>query len=396
MKKICLLAIVATLFMVSTSCNKSQNAEQSSTEMADESSYKDSPAMKLLESVEFTKEGLVSMIKSKTRLTDVEYEALLLAYSKVGIDKEDLTLDDNPIGSARDEIFQNHELPDNAEEVERKLLTCPYPQVRGYIMGTVTSLFGVSDANIKEVMQVLKKEKDPYVIKCGIDALSNEMKNADVAEYILSKIDHESAPVREECANAIGNSWSEGVKGVKEATLKLMADKDLNVKKAIYSRCGKLYDESLIPELSKVLNDPNQSDLHSDAMESLYTMWYDFPFHEHYSKAAFDATIAYLKKTPRSEEQPYWTTVGRLQHQNSNKYPAWAQKATYFKPKEFVAVMVEIAKDANANWLGRNGAVKVIAQIGSKDDLRKLKQAINANAADSKKDLVLETIDENL
>ena len=58
--------------------------------------------------------------------------------------------------------------------------------------------------------------------------------------------------------------------------------------------------------------------------------------------------------------------------------------------------MVEIAKDANANWLGRNGAVEVIAQIGSKDDLRKLKQAINANAADSKKDLVLETIDEKL
>ena len=87
-KSILILAIAALL----TSCFQTKDKGGMENPEAN-----NSPAMKLLNSVDFTKEGLVSMVKSKDVLTDVEYEALILAYSKVGIDKDRLELDNNPV-----------------------------------------------------------------------------------------------------------------------------------------------------------------------------------------------------------------------------------------------------------------------------------------------------------
>jgi hypothetical protein len=379
-KSILILAIAALL----TSCFQTKDKGG-----MENSEANNSPAMKLLNSVDFTKEGLVSMVKSKDVLTDVEYEALILAYSKVGIDKDRLELDNNPVSSATSEVMKDHKAPANANEIKKKLLNNEYPQVRGYVVSSFKSIFGTSSSDCNELVKMLKEEKNDYVIKCGIKTLANEMKEPAVAEFIFSQVGNKHPAIRTQCAYAIGNSWTEGVKGAKEAVLKLMNDKDPDVQKAMYGSCGKLHDPTLVPEIVKALNDPAKVDLHSDCVKSLYAMWYDYPFHKQTNKEAYEATLAYFKKTPRTDKDPAWNSVGELATQAESNYAQWRSKATYFKPEEYVAVMSDIAKDINANWLARKAAIKVIKKIGKPSDLEAVKKAIESNSNDSKKDLVI-------
>ena len=382
MKKSIFISATIALTVLMASCSKTNGGGQA-TGTAD-----NSPAMQLLNSVDFTKEGLVSMIKSKDVLTDVEYEALILAYSKVGIDDDKLKLDDNPVASAQREIMKDHKAPSNAREIDKKLLKSEYPQVRGYVVGSYKSVFGTSSSDCAQLVSMLKEEKNDYVINCGIKTLSNEMKQPEVAEFI-SQVENKHPAIRTQCAYAIGNSWTEGVKGAKEAVLKLMNDKDPDVQKAMYRSCGKLHDPTLVPELVKALNDPAKVKLHSDCVESLYDLWYDYPFHKQTCKEAYEATLAYFKKTPRTNDDPAWNSVGELATQAESNYAQWRSKATYFKPEEYVAVMSDIAKDTNANWLARNAAIKVIKKIGKPSDWEAVKKAIESNSGDDKKNLLL-------
>ena len=96
MKKVLFsFAILAVAAMMTACGNKSaQNAESTgeTTEAND-----DSPAMRLLNSVPFTEEGLVSMVTTpeKGTLTPDEYEAMYLAYSKVDINENTMELEKN-------------------------------------------------------------------------------------------------------------------------------------------------------------------------------------------------------------------------------------------------------------------------------------------------------------
>ena len=125
-------------------------------------------------------------------------------------------------------------------------------------------------------------------------------------------------------------------------------------------------------------------------------MWYNYPKHQNTSKAAYEATMNYLKKTPRSKDIPAWTAIGELQHRNDKGYDEWLSKATYYRSGEFLNVMMDIATDPNANWLGRSQAVKVIAKIGGKGDLERLKAKVQANGGDSSQRLVLDAIEKEL
>ena len=50
------------------------------------------------------------------------------------------------------------------------------------------SIMGVSDNDVAKLLGVLNNEKDLFVIKEGIKALSNEMKKPEVSQFILSKV----------------------------------------------------------------------------------------------------------------------------------------------------------------------------------------------------------------
>lgn len=392
MKKVLLSFAIMAIAATMTACGnkQAQNTESTSD---------DSPAMRLLNSVPFTEEGLISMVTTpeKGTLTPEEYEAMYLAYSKVAIDEKTMELEKNFVAKARNTAFKNRKNPENFKDILKQLMSNASPQVRGQaITASTGKLFGAKDSEVSNDLSTLMNEKDPYVIKCGVEALSNELKHPEVAKFVLAQLENESPFVRRKVAIAVGNSWSKGVDGVKEAALKLMADKDDNTRKLILSGVGKLGDESFVPELVKVLDDPAQEKLHGDAIRGLSTMWLDYPFHKNTCKAAYDATMNYYKKTPRTNKVPSWAGIAAFSTVAEKEIGAWKAKATYFKPAEFAKVLTDVVNDPEVNWLATAPAAKAIKALCSKADLENLKKTIEANTSLKQQKQMLEAIEREM
>ena len=401
MKKVLLSFAVLAVAATMTACgNKpAQNAESASETSEATETNDDSPAMRLLNSVPFTEEGLVSMVTTpeKGTLTPEEFEAMYLAYSKVAIDEKTMELEKNFVAKARNTAFKNRKNPDNYKDILKQLMSNASPQVRGQaITASTGKLFGAKDSEVSNDLSTLMNEKDPYVIKCGVEALSNELKHPEVAKFVLAQVDNESPFVRRKVALAVGNSWSKGVDGVKEAALKLMADQDENTRKLILSGVGKLGDESFIPELVKVLDDPAQEKVHGDAIRGLSTMWLDYPFHKNTSKAAYEATMNYYKKTPRTNNVPSWSGIAAFSTVAEKEIGAWKAKATYFKPAEFAKVLTDVVNDPAVNWLATAPAAKAIKALCSKADLENLKKTVEANTSLKQQKQMLEAIEREM
>lgn len=401
MKKVLLSFAVLAVAATMTACgNKpAQNAESTSETSEATEANDDSPAMRLLNSVPFTEEGLISMVTTpeKGTLTPEEFEAMYLAYSKVAINEKTMELEKNFVAKARNTAFKNRKNPDNYKDILKQLMSNASPQVRGQaITASTGKLFGAKDSEVSNDLSTLMNEKDPYVIKCGVEALSNELKHPEVAKFVLAQVDNESPFVRRKVALAVGNSWSKGVDGVKEAALKLMADNDENTRKLILSGVGKLADESFVPELVKVLNDPAQEKCHGDAIRGLSTMWLDYPFHKNTSKAAYEATMNYYKKTPRTNNVPSWAGISAFSTVAEKEIGAWKAKATYFKPAEFAKVLTDVVNDPAVNWLAAAPAAKAIKALCSKADLENLKKTVEANTSLKQQKQILEAIEREM
>ena len=397
-KSLMIFAIMAVSVCMMAACGNKNAKNEAAGEFAVEASDDNSPAMQLLNSVPFTEEGLKSMIKTpeKEPLTDEELEALFLAYSKVNINEKSQSLESNFVGKVKSEVLRGRKRSETEVAVMDRLLKNASPQVRGVAIQQYGGLFGMSAETASKLVKALENEQNAFVLKEGIRTLANELKRDDVKKFVLGQINNDNKEVRKSVALSVGNYWSIGLDGVKDAALKLLSDGDEEVRKTMLGNVGQLADDSFVSELVKVLNDPSQGKLHGDAMRSLYTMWYDYPQHKNTSKAAYEATVNYLKTTPRTKDIPAWQTIGGLQNQNAKDYDAWKAKATYYNNSEFVKLMMDIAADPNANWLGRGPAVKVIAKIGTKADLEKVKSLVSANSDDKDQKNVLQAIEKEL
>lgn len=394
MKKTILAMSMALALAAVTACGgKGSKDAAGSTNGQDES-----PAMQLLNSVPFTADGLKSMIKTaeKESLTDVEYEALWMAYSKVDINEDENTLENTDELKTIRELFRSHKSPANASAIQEKLLTSTSPQVKGMAMSQFTSLFGVNQENVNKLLKALEGETNPFVLSNGIRAVSNELTKEGVAPFVFEQAKSASKFVRKEAAIAICNPWSEGVEGVKEAALPLLSDSDDDVRKCALTGVGRLNDESYVDELVKVLNDTTLYRLHGAAARGLYYMWYDYPFHKRTSKKAYDATVKYLSQKPRTKHVPDWTSVGELKNRSEDGIADWKARATYYSDAAWVKLMQDIALDPNAEWLGRSAAIDVIEKIGTKADLQKVQAGIKALSNDSKADMLLSSLEKKL
>ena len=323
-----------------------------------------------------TKEDLLSHIKDINNVTVDEYVWLVSTYSYVDI-KEDLTLEDNITDEAVNEISSSAK-PSQEKYIE-KLIKSESPQVRGYAVSLMPSLLGVTSKNLELVKELIKNETNEYVLYNAIKALSNEAKNGkEIAEFLIKMSENENTKIRLAVASALGNSWSEGVEGAVSTVIKLMNDEDKDVRKVACKNAGKLNDESVIDPLVKILNNPEDSDIHGSCIEGLVTLWYDYPFFEKYSEKAYNATMDYLKKTPRTDKVPTWTAIGSFKTTSTqSSFTEWKQKATYFNTDEIYNVMVDIIKDGNANWLARTSAIDVIKAHCSEEQFKELKTTID-------------------
>lgn len=340
---------------------------------------------KKLDYANMTADDLLKDIKDQQNVTLDEFVALVSTYSYVTI-TDDLELEENITTEAIKKLKENGAKLPSPEEYVEPLLKSEAPQVRGYAISNVGSLLGVSDGHIAAAKELLKTEKDPYVICCAVRALANEGgKDADIGAFLLNSAKNENSKVRREAAMAIGSSWNKGLDGAVDAMITLMSDPDKDVRSKAYGYAGGLGDEKIIEPIVNMLNNPEDAELHGNGIDSLNKLWYDFPFHENTSEAAYRATMDYFKTTPRTKDVPSWTAVGSLKNKNDSHYEEWRAKATYFSADEFAQIMTEIIKDTNANGFARSGAVENIAAHCSKETFDSLAAVIDGlNDKDAK------------
>ena len=115
--------------------------------------------------------------------------------------------------------------------------------------------------------------------------------------------------------------------------------------------------------------DASQGELLGACVEGLTTLRYYYPFFDSFDPKAYQMTLAYLKKTPRSGNLPTWMVIGSLMKEPKAE---WKTLAREFKAKDLVAALADIAKDPQANSRARDYALEAIAIHGGKAGLQAL------------------------
>ena len=321
-------------------------------------------------------DDLLSRIKDKNNVTVDEYVWLISTYSYVKI-TDDFTLEKNITDEALKTI--DSKAKPKQEDYMEKLIKSDSPQVRGYALSLMPTLTGVSKNNLELAKELIKTETDEFVLYNAVKALSNEAKSAkEVADFLIKMASNENSKIRVQAASALGNTWSQGVEGAVDTIIALMNDKDIEVRKAACKNAGKLNDEKVIEPLVKILNNYSDADIHGSCVEGLTTLWYDYPFFKNTSEKAYNATMDYFKKTPRTDKVPAWTGVGAFKTTSTQDFfKEWKQKATYFNTSDLYNIMVEIIKDGNANYLARTAAIDEIKSHCTDEQFSSLKTIID-------------------
>lgn len=354
-------------------------------------------AQALLDKTEFTEEGLLGMFAVKGAVTAIEYEALLRSIEKCEVDDKKLNLPNNCVAITAIKKFNADDAFVMATgvdvgEIKGQLLNSNLPKLQSWLIPQMGTLYGVKEEKRNFLLGIGKTATDPLLVKTLISTLSNEMSDKNVATYMLSHADNKNPVVRQMVAISVTSSWSKNVDGIVDIALKFLKDEDEGVRKTACNRLGGLEDEKVIEPIVAILKDREQVTMHGDCMGSLYTLWYDYPFHAKTSAAAYKATVNYLQQKPRDDKFPAWTSVGKIKSINKSKIEAWKTKATYFKVDEYMALMSDIATDSDFNWIGRNAAIDIVATWGTKVNLEAIKAKL---AADTSKhaSLVLKAVD---
>ncbi|MBO4351786.1 MAG: HEAT repeat domain-containing protein, partial [Proteobacteria bacterium] len=381
MKKLLFLAMASSLAL--TACSGSNKTPEPAVQPVVEQP-KLSEVEQLLQSVQFTDEGIKKLFKSETEMTPVEYEAYLLSYSKC-------SFDNNKIGDKcpPDEIYidvRKRNLDrEEKNKVHFKLMDSKQDIVR-YVAARDLDVYPNETDLQKQSLELCKKEKNGRVLASMMRGIHFMVPQSDEArEFVVNQASHESYDVREMVAQTL--SQSEVLEGHPELldTLMTLCTKDSELSVSFYAcqGVGRLHDDSVVPEFVEILNDPEQFGRHTDITRALVEMWLNFPNYEHTSKDAYTAYINYLKKKPRSDAQPAPESL-RINSlvDTTDEYKAWQKQAKYFKLKDMISVYSDIAKDDNANISARKVAIEMITDWGTIKDLNALSKSINASKAD--------------
>ena len=373
MKK--LLALILTIGMVfSLAACGGENTEKE-TEKKTETKQE----TKKIDYANMTEDDLIKeFIKDEQNITLDEFIDLVSTYSYATINNK-LELDENITDKAIKKLKENKAKLPSAKEFVEPLLKSDAPQVRGYAFSNIATFFGASDSHKASAKEILKTEKEPYVIKCAVKALGNEGgKDAEIGKFLLDAAKNENAVVRRQAALALGSTWNKTLDGAVDAEIELMKDSDNEVRKAAYEYAGLLGDDRVVAPISEMLKNEDDADLHSSGVRGLVWLWYDYPSHENTSEAAYRATIDYFKTTPGSDKVPAWAAVTSFINKSEKNYDAWKEKATYFNTDELYEVMLGLVKNENLGRMTRGYACKPVAVHCTKEQFEAFGEVVNA------------------
>ena len=281
---------------------------------------------KKIDYANMTEDDLIKeFIKDEKNITLDEFIDLVSTYSYATINNK-LELDENITDKAIKKLKDNKATLPAAKEIVEPLLKSDSPQVRGYAFSNIATFFGASDSHKAAAKEILKNEKDPYVIKCAVRALGNEGgKDAEIGKFLLSAAKNENAVVRRQAAVALGSTWNKTLDGAVDAEIELMKDSDNEVR-----------------------------------------------------KAAYRATIDYFKTTPGSDKVPAWAAVTSFTNKSEKNYAAWKEKATYFNTDELYEVMLGLVKNENLGRMTRGYVCKPVAAHCTKEQFNAFGTVVNA------------------
>lgn len=334
---------------------------------------------KKIDYANMTEDDLIKeFIKDEQNITLDEFVNLASTYSYANINDK-LELDENITDKAIKKLKDNKATLPAAKEFVEPLLKSDSPQVRGYAFSNIATFFGASDSHKASAKEILKTEKEPYVIKCAVKALGNEGgKDAEIGKFLLDAAKNENAVVRRQAAVALGSTWNKTLDGAVDAEIELMKDSNNDVRKAAYEYAGLLGDDRVVAPISEMLKNEADADLHSSGVKGLVWLWYDYPSHENTSEAAYRATMDYFKTTPGSDKVPAWAAVTSFTNKSEKNYDAWKAKATYFNTDELYEVMLGLVKNENLGRMTRGYACKPVAVHCTRAQFDALGTVINA------------------
>lgn len=334
---------------------------------------------KKIDYANMTEDDLIKeFIKDEQNITLDEFIDLASTYSYATINNK-LELDENITDKAIKKLKENKANLPAAKEFVEPLLKSDAPQVRGYAFSNIATFFGASDSHKASAKEILKTEKEPYVIKCAVKALGNEGgKDAEIGKFLLDAAKNENAAVRRQAAVALGSTWNKTLNGAVDTEIELMKDSDKEVRKAAYEYAGLLGDDRVVAPISEMLKNEADADLNSSGVRGLVWLWYDYPSHENTSEAAYRATIDYFKTTPGSDKVPAWAAVTSFTNKSEKNYAAWKEKATYFNTDELYEVMLGLVKNENLGRMTRGYACKPIAVHCTKEQFEAFGEVVNA------------------
>ena len=334
---------------------------------------------KKIDYANMTEDDLVkAFIKDEQNITVDEFVNLVSTYSYATINDK-LELDENITDKAIKKLKDNKAALPAPKEYVETLLKSDSPQVRGYAFSNIASFLGASDSHIAAAKEILKNEKEPYVILCAVGALGNEGgKDAEIGKFLLDAAKNENAAVRRKAAFALGSSWNKTLDGAVDAEIELMKDSDNEVRATAYEASGRLGDDRVVAPIAEMLKNEADAELHSSGIRGLVWLWYDFPSHESTSEAAYRATIDYFKTTPGSDKVPAWAAVTSFTNKSEQNYAAWKEKATYFNTDELYEVMLGLVKNENLGRMTRGYACKPVATHCTKEQFEAFGEVVNA------------------
>ncbi len=327
------------------------------------------------------KVGEVAGLADKDRppLSMEEYKKLLLDHATCEIKNDHIDSKCPAVVALREAMSGGRKMADltgGGDGLGRELIGHESPAVRIKAAGLMSSFLGTKGTSQDIIVEAAKKESHPAVLRELIRTVSNDgARNPKVAEMLLSLSNHSEATVRRAVALALSSTWNREMAGGPEKLIEMMTkDADMDVRAVACEYAGRLGDEKFMPAYTKLTSDKEEK-IRTACTKGLIAMWWSFPFHENASQKAYQLTIKLLKKKPRDKDTPHWTVPGSFRSKNDRSFPEWQKKAPWFKQAELNAVLIDIIKDGNVNWMGRTGAVDSLVTGGiTKADLEKLRK----------------------
>jgi HEAT repeat protein len=225
------------------------------------------------------------------------------------------------------------------------------------------------------LLHVLQNETDLEVLELALKSNMNNLSySKDFLEAYKKAATHENVGIRKAAMNGLINSNNirEKVEGIEAEGIKFLDDADADIRASACYYLTYYKYKSARPKIEEIIKSSTDEKMVASCVKGITELWYDNS--GDFDENAYKTTIAYLKKTPRTADTPDWKTVSLLSRSPSSD---WLEKAKgKFNAKDFVAIMSNIAKDANADSSVRTSAIDAIAVHGVKADLEALDKAI--------------------